>query len=492
MLSVNLASLQSAARSNPVTDRKVSTSETDANTAPMMPVMPATYQYPMMYNPMARMATQPAQYQMVPAPTPANTPVMPMQSGSPPVAPTLSPANSTEMLGCHYTYTSESLYQMAQAGTPIVPTPAQPHTYHQQAVISVKPADQMNVFETSNWVRLVGEVQGWPEAPVYARSFFNNGVTGFMLSQLTIESLEKYLGVEKHGHRLTLMTAIRAIYPYLIPMESSSNLSSAAPSVAGESTTAMSELDSDADGSQRELKLQMQNSQGRRRSVLVGDPLKTLNQQNLVAHDMETIRFRRPQLIDESSCTSNNSMSSRFSASSQATDTTNSTLNGDRRCHLTLTMQSAPACNREAMLAIRTTFSSAGFDAHPRPSERATNKFIIRFPTEAEAERALLMKAEIGYDLSNYTEFSRKKGPRPTPSNPQQYMVLHHAQVRKGKSMKSQVLGFVEKGEVYWVNQIKGKRARLVERCEGEEDRNMGWVSLRNNAGYQLMAPFHE
>jgi len=129
----------------------------------------------------------------------------------------------------------------------------------------------------------------------------------------------------------------------------------------------------------------------------------------------------------------------------------------------------------------------ADFDAHPRVSERFPNKFIVAFPNAAEAMRALSMKDQLGYDLAEYTE-ARKKGPRPTPSNPQQYKVLHHARMRSGKSMKSQVKGFVEKGEVYWVNQIKGKRARLIKRTKAGDEK-LGWVSLRNNAGYQLMAP---
>jgi hypothetical protein len=294
------------------------------------------------------------------------------------------------------------------------------------------------------------------------------------------------------------MSSIQAIYPYM----NCSAYSSLAPSTAGESTTELSEVDSDPEDTPAGVKssvrpeLKMVKS-GRRRSMIVTE---NLSQRNLLSHEksmgstLESITLKRPQLIDESSCTSatsNNSMTSYVSASSQVTDTSvSSSINGDRRCHLTLTLDSAPACNREAILSIRQTFKQAGFDAHPRPSDRFNNKFIVKFRSYDEANRALSMKDALGYDLSDYTE-TRKKGPRPTPSNPQQYMVLHHARMRSGKSMKSQVLGFVEKGDIFWVNQIKGKRARLIERTK-EGDKNLGWVSLRNNAGYQLMAPFHE
>jgi len=486
MLNVNLASMQPASLSHPVTfDRK---SSTEADTTPSPSMMPA-YHYPVMYNNMTHVQPGFAPMLQTAMSMPMQQPGMATRAASAP----LSPANmaispTLQPMNLQYTYSSEALYQMAQAGTPIVPSPAQPHTYPQQAVISVKPADQMNVLETFHWVKLIGEVQGWSEATTYAQNFYNNGVTGVMLAQLTIEDLEKYLGVEKHGHRLALMSSIQAVYPHV----DRSGFSTAAPSTTAESTCG-SESETQEEGLVRP-ELRMVNS-GRRRSILVTE---SLSQRNLLSHDknLESIQLKRPQLIDESSCTSvtsNNSMASYLSASSQATDTTvSSSINGDRRCQLTLTLKKAPECNREAMLAIRQTFSTAGFDAHPRPSisERVSAKFIVRFQSEAEANRALSLKEELGYDLSDYTE-SRKKGPRPTPSNPQQYMVLHHARMRSGKSMKSQVLGFVEKGEVFWVNQIKGKRARLIKRTQ-EGDKNLGWVSLRNNAGYQLMAPFHE
>jgi len=471
MMKATFTSLQTAPLSQPVTYSRKSTTETDVTPSPTM--MP-TYAYPMVYPHMA-MAGQAAGYQMMTTATSA----MPMHHFP-------SSPGSSEMnpMALQYSYTSsESLYQMHQSGAPIVPAPAPPNPHSHQAMISVKPADQMNVFETSNWVRLVCEVQGWAEAPTYAQAFYNNGVTGIHLAQLTMDDMETYLGIEKLGHRQVLMTSIHAIYPCV----DRSGLTTSASSVVGESE--LSEESELEDAIRPEL--QPTNSL-RRRSMLV---TPSLSKQNLLCHDKNlesTIRLR-PQLIDESSCasaTSNNSMASYVSASSQATDTTSaSSINGDRRCKLTLSLPKTPICNSETMLSIRQTFMRADFDAHPRVSERFPNKFIVAFPNAAEAMRALSMKDQLGYDLAEYTEARKKvRGPRPTPSNPQQYKVLHHARMRSGKSMKSQVKGFVEKGEVYWVNQIKGKRARLIKRTKAGDEK-LGWVSLRNNAGYQLMAP---
>lgn len=486
MLKLNSAALTTTPLSQPASfERKMST-ETDSPTQATVGVAPVpanmmAYQYPMMYtNQMVHVnpvQPQPGYPQPMQTMTPTMTTLSPQNSAPPQLAQVPSD------LSLQYAYSSDAVYHMSQNGAQVVPQPAQPASYPPRALISVKPADQMNEYETANWVKLVGEVQGWPESSKYAQAFFDHGMTGFMLAQLTMDDLEKYLGVEKHGHRLTLMSSIRSIHPFQIPFERSSG------SVF--SSAASSEMDagSDSDEAESPLRLPAVQNSGRRQSVIL-----PVSQRNLLVHEtssMSTLQMRRPQLIDDSSCSSTNSAMTY--ASSAATDTSAaSSLNGEpRRAHLMLTLEGAPEV-KQAMIEIRQHFQTKGFDVHPRVSEKAANKFIVRFNNEAEANRALSIQEEIGYDLSTYTEYTRKKGPRPTPSNPQQYMVLHHARMRSGKSMKSQVLGFVNKGEIYWVNQIKGKRARLIERGTSQGDRNLGWVSLRNNAGYQLMAPFHE
>jgi len=519
MLKSNLASLQSAALSQPVTvGRQMSTSDTEVT--PTQPMMPAAYQYPMAYTQMGFYGAQPVgchavspTQTMMPAPTVINTPVTPVQhTGVASMAPaaTSLPMNlSVPIAGeTQQPYTSESLYHAYQAGVPIYPAPAQPSTYPKDTVIYAKPVDQFNVEETSNWVRLLGETSGWSEATKYAAAFFQHGITGLALSQLTVDHLEKNMNIQKLGHRLTLINAIKSLYtPYggscpMFERRFSSISTSAAPSTTAETIDMSSDAESEQDNCTEipeilpALKLHAHSNSARRRSIIIEPLQPQLSRENLVTHDqhLESITLKPPQLLDTpssssmmSAATSDCSVGSCVSASSQATSSScASSSASDRKSHLTLTLSETPSCNREAMWDIKTKFATFGFVVHPRPSDKDSKKFFLQFINETEAQRAMLCQDQLNMDLSEYTEIRKKKGPRPTPSNPQRYMVLHHARMRSGKSMRSTVVGFLKKGEIHWVNQIKGKRARIIER-DDDGDRNIGWVSLRNNAGFKFL-----
>merc|ERR1719410_366144 len=86
-----------------------------------------------------------------------------------------------------------------------------------QCLTSVKPADQMNHEEAARWIGSIGRLKGWVEANSYERNCMRHEISGFMLSQLTMEDLDKVLGVKKFGHRLEIWCSIRQIFPYLLP-----------------------------------------------------------------------------------------------------------------------------------------------------------------------------------------------------------------------------------------------------------------------------------
>lgn len=56
--------------------------------------------------------------------------------------------------------------------------------------------------------------------------------------------------------------------------------------------------------------------------------------------------------------------------------------------------------------------------------------------------------------------------------------------------MKSEYCGDLCKGEVVWVNQVKGRRARVIARGP-RGDTVRGWVSLRSNHGIQLLVQLY-
>jgi len=69
--------------------------------------------------------------------------------------------------------------------------------------------------------------------------------------------------------------------------------------------------------------------------------------------------------------------------------------------------------------------------------------------------------------------------PRPCPTNHVKYVALADLIVRRGKSFRGNLyMGVVEKGESVWVDQVKGRRARVM---------NRGWVSLYTTDGTPLL-----
>jgi hypothetical protein len=81
------------------------------------------------------------------------------------------------------------------------------------------------------------------------------------------------------------------------------------------------------------------------------------------------------------------------------------------------------------------------------------------------------------------------KAPSPTPKSPVEYKVLSRVTVRTGKSLKSEIIGHIYKGTIVTVNQIKGRRARVI-RSTINETIQIGWVSLHTSCSLQLLTQF--
>merc|ERR1719273_939451 len=77
-----------------------------------------------------------------------------------------------------------SYSQMPNTGvqTPGGQTPMPPN-----CLMSVKPADQMTSEEAARWIGSIGRLKGWVEADTYEQNCMRHEISGFMLSQLTME-----------------------------------------------------------------------------------------------------------------------------------------------------------------------------------------------------------------------------------------------------------------------------------------------------------------
>jgi len=372
------------------------------------------------------------------------------------------------------------LHAHNSSGTPMPPTPQQmmsPHSYPPKCLMSVKPADQMDHVEASRWIGTIGRLKKWEEAELYATNCMRHEISGFMLSQLTMADLENVLGMKKHGHRLELWCSIRQIFPYLLPFERKKR---EVPDEIARAESAKWETSS------------------RRRSARSPSSRPVSSDASSISSSK-----RRFRLIRSKSTRSALSCMSETSGSIRGASVTSGPSQGpsdkDKKdsiassTRLLLTLKAAQEVGPDkiaSMTTIRKYFLNLGFKVEIGTVDTADKQFILFFRDEKETNRALSMNDEFKYDLAPYAEPAKKRSKRPTPAGPIRYMTLNRSRLRAGKSLKSEWKGELYKGDVVWVNQIKGRRARIIRAKDDPTVR--GWVSLRSNNGFQLLTQFQD
>jgi len=67
---------------------------------------------------------------------------------------------------------------------------------------------------------------------------------------------------------------------------------------------------------------------------------------------------------------------------------------------------------------------------------------------------------------------------RARPGNPIKYKTLHSVEVRAGKSVRTRHVGYLHKGSIVVINQVKGRSGRVVLQQANGEYVKVGWVTL--------------
>jgi len=98
------------------------------------------------------------------------------------------------------------------------------------------------------------------------------------------------------------------------------------------------------------------------------------------------------------------------------------------------------------------------------------NTYTLIFQDNRRAKKALIEYREKGFKIA--VKFRRK----PSPNRPMDYITLEPLQILKGKSLKGDHVGWLHEGQRVTVNQVKGKRARLIK--PNQEVKDWGWVSM--------------
>jgi len=129
---------------------------------------------------------------------------------------------------------------------------------------------------------------------------------------------------------------------------------------------------------------------------------------------------------------------------------------------------------------IRSRFEELYYTVKISPLEKKPGSYVVKFPTRKMAEKALADANIIGYKLR------KKRRPRPSPKCPIIFKALHRLKIRNGKAFSKNELGWVDKDDLVIVNQVKGRRARLMF-VEDDQIYIRGWVSLHTSNGKQLL-----
>jgi len=79
---------------------------------------------------------------------------------------------------------------------------------------------------------------------------------------------------------------------------------------------------------------------------------------------------------------------------------------------------------------------------------------------------------------------------RAIPGKQIAYKALYNVTIQKGKKYSSPIVGELIKNSIVLINQIKGRRGRIVLRKPNGELLVVGWVPLRTSKGHQLLAKY--
>jgi len=281
-------------------------------------------------------------------------------------------------------------------------------------------ADEMTVYQTYIWIWTCGYIFGWPDAQVYAKNFFDNDIAGSLLPGLTPGMLEKHLGIHNRNHCLAIKREIDKCFPRT-----------------------------------KENHIRVQAGMG-------------LGEQDDYMAPFPSIRTGSVSVYNMSDSVTSTDVS--LSADSEVS----SIVPRRRRC-LALTLRSEQKVQVGQKQDIKSKFAKLGYNVEVRFGEKA-NSYILEFDDEEMALKANAQFKNLGYKLTRY------RPRRPSPSKPVFYRVLSRATVRVGKSFKGKIVMTLEKDDIILVDQVKGRRARVI--LGGER---VGWVSVHSDVGYQFL-----
>jgi len=369
------------------------------------------------------------------------------------------------------------------------------------ASFNATPVQEMTVHQTANWIRTFGRYHGWTQAEAYAQSFQNNSINGVLLEDLTPEMLECSLGIKNHQHQRELLSAIQYLYP--------SRQMRNTPQFQG-STTGIQILESSysnpISSANCESEMEYESDYASTTSYLVSnhsnnvDETAQMDYSDMMSESGYSQRSSVASYMESdndteiSKCTTNKLGSVRSSPEKDIIMVDQGTTEESQsvkplkvcrplRCRKLLLVLRQREIGQDccSLQSIRSRFQELEIQVEMEPNEDKLNTYTLVFPNYQQAEEVLSRADEIGYKIT------KKYPPRPTPTCPQKYKSMAELVIRDGKSLCGDVVGKLNEGVIVTVNQVKGRRARLIRESTGKGVETIGWVSLHEKNGVNLL-----
>jgi len=372
--------------------------------------------------------------------------------------------------------------------------------------VPVTRVDWMNVDQTGNWVRTFANSRGWENGDDYAKSFKQQKINGLGLRYLTHKSLEIRLGVKSIKHRQEILSTVRYLYGGF-PMACDC-LSSVSRSFPSELESKISASESDTSTNGRNFTFSVHNddinqcfesetdscakssSSGDSSNVFSGSVYIPSRTRSNCGRESEMIGSSMPAM--SSSCKSLASGEFRKKSRMYPSNYRRSHERNAGFLHMTsiksrkllITLDPEEDIDPElSTMRIRNRFQELNIlveDVGELEDKR--NVYVVVFSDCKRAQDALIRSEDIGFKL-------RWLWPKtPGPSRARTFKALMPLKILSGKSLtKSKFRGWLPKGTIVKVNQLKRRRARLIKENADGNIVIIGWVNMKMENGQRCL-----
>jgi len=378
---------------------------------------------------------------------------------------------------------------------------------HPLVPIALTRVDLMDVEETGNWVHTFGNYKGWTEASKYGEQFKKNCIKGSTLQQLNHAMLEDNLAVKNLDHRKELIHTIQQLFnpgntiitPMMKPMSTPVMSYMEIPSESGNGKVQNPESEF---GSQFSNFLYSSNHSVRSETETVhshfraSTPLTTRTELTSESGWSNAgpggPTFRSSISVKSGQWSMNCGPGIAGEAMREQREKTMSirSVRRSRYTKLELTLQpdqiikdNPNICYIDTIKRRLKKFNFVAAEITALKDKPFT--YLLRFSENETAYAVFHSAEELGFKLV-------KKWPtRPSPSRPIWYKNLANQKILSGKAFSGEIRGTLDAGKNVLINQVKGRRARIIEMKKGKPE-TIGWVSVHTPEGDELLKQLTE